>query len=253
MCGSSPSYPQPSAEEKELQSMQLQMLKEDRELTNLVTPAILAQSGWKMVTGEGGKKDIVKMTDEERRSYLTTEQAADEELIRKYQQRQLDALEGKLPISPAMEESITKQQGLLSATLAGRLGPGWATTTPGIQAMTQFNQAAELAREEARRGQIGQGSDILNQSMQLYQPGLRGGALSSVAPLGQMSGAIQGRVPGLLQPYQQQRMGQFQAGVAGAQGSSQMFGAGLGTLGLLGGIGLASYLAPAAPAVAVAA
>jgi len=189
--------------------------------------------------GTPGEEDyeLLKMTDEERQDLLTPQELADEELARKYQERQLAALEGKLPISPAMEENIQNQKNTLSATLAAKLGPNWAATTPGIQAMTQFEQAAELVREEARRGAIGQGVNLIGQGQQLTTPTATP-TYTSLGTMGSLYGGQQGRIPGILQPYQQQGLGQFQASMANQQSQSQLIGAGIGTVGMVG----AAYL-----------
>lgn len=167
------------------------------------------------------------------------------DIDRAMQERQLAALEGRLPVSPALEQNINNQRKKLEQTLSSRLGPNWMLSTPGIQAIQQFEQSAELSREEARRGQLAMGAQILSpyQATQLSPAQVAYPLVNreSTAPaLGLYSSQNYGlldRVPGLLQPYQTQRQMGLQADMANTQNRTSLAGATLGMLGGVAGIG----------------
>lgn len=109
------------------------------------------------------------------------------------QERTQQALAGDLPVSPALERNLGEQQQQLREQLREQLGPGFETSTPGIEALAEQEQRAEEIREGARRGQISLGeqlalgrsqgrtgvqsqtlSDLLGGQTQLGQQGLAG-------------------------------------------------------------------------------
>lgn len=106
---------------------------------------------------------------EERLASMSPQERAGYELNALYLQRQRDAMEGKLPVSPAMEAELTQQRSDIEANLSRRLGSNWQQSTPGIQAMGEFNKRAGLLREETRRGQISSGEGLLGARMGLLQ------------------------------------------------------------------------------------
>lgn len=69
-------------------------------------------------------------------------------------ERSKAALEGKLPVSPTLEREIEEQEKLLRETLLRNLGPGYETSTPGIEALQEHMSRATEAREAARRGEL---------------------------------------------------------------------------------------------------
>jgi hypothetical protein len=90
-----------------------------------------------------------------------------------------DAYNGNLGISPALEADLAKQQAVLEQTLAQKLGPNWATSTPGIQAINEFQKQAGLVREEARRSMLNEGQGLLLQNLG-YQQGVKQQQLSNL-------------------------------------------------------------------------
>ncbi len=173
----------------------------------------------------GGDVQYVPLSAEEQNALLTPEQIKEKQLTSEYQDLQLKAMKGEMPISPALEEEIANRRATMENTLSQKLGPNWQTTTPGIQAMKAFDEAASLTREEARRGQVVQGAGILNnQTITQYNP-TKLGWYNTI--MGQGYNQLQ-QVPGLLQPYQYQSGLQSQWSMADAQNSSQRQAAGIG-------------------------
>ena len=125
----------------------------------------------------GFRKDeegnFVKMTDEERYERMSDLEKLQYDNAKLLAEREKMALEGKLPISPAMEENLAQQRSDMEGILSQKLGTDWQTTTAGIQAMGEFDRNAELMREEARRGMISEGVG-LNLAQSGFLSGLTG-------------------------------------------------------------------------------
>lgn len=71
------------------------------------------------------------------------EQQRINELLR---QRQVNALEGNAPVDPGLERNLGLQEQTLRNQLRAQLGGGYETSTPGMQALANFNQRATEAR-----------------------------------------------------------------------------------------------------------
>jgi hypothetical protein len=68
-----------------------------------------------------------------------------------------DVIQGKVPVSPQLEQQLGQQEATIREDIARRTGSsGAALTTAGIQRLGQFQQGANIAREEARRSLIPQ-------------------------------------------------------------------------------------------------
>jgi hypothetical protein len=186
---------------------------------------------------------LSKMTEEEQYSAMSPTEKQSYDLQKKAYERTMLAYEGKLPISPAMEQELATQKGLTEENLRRRLGSGWGLSTSGIQSMGDFNTNAELAREEARRGQITSGEGILL-ARQGFGSGLTQQNYSNYTGYPSSTLGISSGLTNAANPYLQQQNMAFQANVANAQNANQSRSglmSGLGSLaGLAGGIGLAS-------------
>lgn len=209
-----------------------------------------------------------QQTEKERYAQMTTLERGQYGLTLQAQQRQRRAYAGQLPISPALEASLGKQETQIVEALSQRLGTNWQLTTPGQQAMGAFRQRADLVREEARRGEMStQGGLLLanlgylggSQAQQMAQRGLfsQGRQIPSVQSVQQVggmqniggayaaypqtgSGAFAGY--GMLQqPYQQQRQMQLQASMYNQQAQTQQTAGLWGGLGQLAGAGINAY------------
>lgn len=174
--------PQPAAykrsrEEKELDSMQLSDLKRQRKYQEEMEPFELESMGLMrdQATGkivknniktpqqllleknmrlQGMAPDGTKLTESQIMEGMTESEKMDYGLNRATKQRQLDALGGKLPISPALEAELKDQETQAGEVLNRKLGADWMLSTPGQELMKKMQQKNELVREEARRGDI---------------------------------------------------------------------------------------------------
>lgn len=122
----------------ELSGLQLETLKDEIARNKSLEPVLLDAMGY--------KKD-------ESGNYVATGETADP-IQTQLKQQYEEALSGKTDISPNLEAQIQKQQKTLEEDLSRRLGPDWRNTTPGIQAIEEFNKNADLVREESRRGMV---------------------------------------------------------------------------------------------------
>jgi hypothetical protein len=76
--------------------------------------------------------------------------------------RQGAALRGELPVNPALMSSLEEQEEELRAALEKNLGPGYETSTPGIEALAEFEQKKQGVMEAARRDDIGFAQGLAN-------------------------------------------------------------------------------------------
>lgn len=103
-----------------------------------------------------------KLTEDQIKSAMTASELSDYELNAATKQRQLDAMQGKLAISPALEAELSAEEAQAQEVLSRKLGNNWMISTPGQNAITKIKQKANLVREEARRGAIDTTQGILN-------------------------------------------------------------------------------------------
>lgn len=228
--GTKVSAPEPSQEERQLQQQSFELAQRQAEQQKAIEPFQLQSLG--LVKEEDGT--LRRQTEEERVTGLTELQQQQEGVQRGLLERQQAALEGRLDVSPALEQDLQRQQGLLEEQISrtGRRGG-----TLGARERSLFEQRAGLVREEARRGLI---------------TGLTGSSLGFAGLGGQQQGQGFGQLQGLgssaqgtigllgqaAQPFQNQRMLEFQAQQQTAANRAGLIGAGFGAVGT--GIGLAA-------------
>jgi|GEM_PF-2764905 len=235
-CGSTnvttPPPPAKSPEEVQLERMQLEHLQRQETLTKELEPFTLKSAGLirDETTGELRELRPEELDIEERRS---------REIFEAHQERQLAALAGELEISPALEKDLEDRRSALVADLEARLGPRYMETTAGQESIAQFETSSELLREEARRGQISSGEQIL-----LSRLGTQTGVQQAQAGLfqGIPNFALSTATGQALAPYQSFRQQQFLTEAAGrrqeAQQASDIYGALIGAGGTAAAGGL---------------
>jgi hypothetical protein len=104
-----------------------------------------------------------KLTDDEMYAAMSGLEKSQYDVSKAQAERTLKALKGELPISPALEKSLTSKETQLAEYLNRIVGPNWRQSTAGQQ-MIDLMESNELIREEARRGEISQGeANLLNQ------------------------------------------------------------------------------------------
>lgn len=167
--------------------------------------------------------------------------AQDQQIQDLYRQRTLDALQGNLPVDPALESSLSTGEQQLRERLTQQLGSGYETSTPGIEALEQFRQSAEGLRFGARTGQLTLAEQLglsREQQQQAEQQTALGNLTQSAVgnPL-TFAGAYGQIARGYgqaAQPYAQQRALQAQIESSNTGRMYQLLGAGIGAAGQLG-------------------
>lgn len=224
--------PQPSAEDRALQQERTDILRAQREEQEALRPFALEQLGL-IEDEEGGLR---RRTPEEITAAQTPEQRTAAENLRLQQERVGLALRGELPVSPALEESLTQGKQQLEEELARALGPNFRLTTSGIQRLGEFEKRADLIREETRRGEIGAGT-ALELSRRGFEVGERAGTGAEIRGFGAQNIGLAGAFGEALQPGQFQQGLQFQAQQQAAANRAGIISSAFGAAGT--GAGLA--------------
>jgi hypothetical protein len=120
-----------------------------------IRDALLKELGFEEVQTEDGPQFQFKKTPADLKR-----QEAEQLLL----DRQLKALRGELPVAPGLLRDLGKQQQVLKEQLRRNLGEGFATSSPGIEALANFNQRRNEVLEAARRGDIQQAGELAAQS-----------------------------------------------------------------------------------------
>lgn len=174
-------------------------------------------------------------------------QAQQDQITGLMQERTLKALRGELPVDPALERQLSEGRLTLGATLRSNLGSGYETSTPGIQALADYDKRAEELRMASRK-------DELYNTNQLQLAGQQFGTQIDQMRLGnvvglqnqpyQGAGALASTSQMLNAPlsaYMQDRNAQLQAASQNAQSANaatasrnQAIGAGAGAIASIG-------------------
>lgn len=238
--GAKVNVPGPSPEERELQKNQAELLAIQRQIIEqqqaqnaILLPFLAEQEGYDVeVNDQGVITKINKRAD--------PDDAKRKELESALLDRSLAAVKGELPVDPGLEQNLEQQEKELRDRLSAQFGPGYETTSAGIETLGEFFRTSEILREGARTGQLTlaeqlgitreQQNQFRQQSSQdvLRQTAI-GDPLTFAGAFGQAArGYGQAQVP-----YIQQRQMQTQAAITNAQTSASLFGAGIGLLGPL--------------------
>lgn len=228
--------PKPSAEEKALQAQQAALLKQQAAIINKgyqqqqkMMPFFAKQAGFTLKYDKKGNiigaDPIVDPLAEQNK-----------EIQAKLNQRTLDALNGNLPVDPALERDLQKQETTLRERLGSQFGPGYETSTPGSDTLGEFFKTSEGLRSAARTGQLTLSEQLglsrseadragQAQSLNIMRGSTIGDPLSFATGNAQAAqGFGQAQVP-----YIQQRQMELNASVQNAQNSMSIFG-GIGNI-----------------------
>ena len=261
--GTTVNVPGPSAEERELQTEQTEMLRQQRDLlqeqarqSQLLAPFLFTESGAQPIFNEiDPETGQLQDPDLEEGAIIAFEPVDDElrpmrkDIERQFLERTQQALAGNLPVNPALERELAQGQSQVEERLLRQLGPGYETSTPGQAGLTSYSRMAEELREGARRGdltlaeQLGLAREQQNQA----RTDALIGRLSGIANIN--TGNIQGGL-GLASGFgditgqmQGNRAMQLQGSIASAQSASASQAARASTMGsLFGAVGTAGGL-----------
>lgn len=243
--------PEMSSQERELQGMQLDLLKEQRTMNaeqmrvqDLLAPYLYKSAGIKPRM-EGGK--IVGFDEGPLDPLDARRQSIEEKLLA----RSEAALSGNLPVDPTLERNLSENQRNVEGTLAQQLGPGYATSTPGMQALAENAKRGEELRYGARTGQLTL-AEQLGMARENASNNAEQATFAKLASTVGLPGAGRGGSTNFLNSLAQalggyggQRQMQFQANAMNAQQPG--FGSMIGEmLGPIVGMGAGAFLGPLA-------
>lgn len=151
-----------TAEEQAFRQAQLDLVNQQRSIAtemlrrqNLLEGEQMRQQGMEQVLDAQGNVTGYRPTADAQRQLDSTN-----EINNLMRTRTLAALKGELPVDPALERSIGENRATLENTLRGNLGTGYATSTPGMQSLSDFDKRAEELRMQQRRDQLSTGEGI---------------------------------------------------------------------------------------------
>lgn len=233
--------PGPSPEERALQQEQTEILRQQRDIIEqqvqqqqLLAPILYENAGVTPIMDDQGN-----IIDFERQ-----EDPLDplrQEIEQGFLERTQAALAGELPVNPALISDLDEQEQTLREQLRSQLGPGFETSTPGIEALAEFSQRKNELLEASRRGDLTLGEQLSlareqAQEQRINQFLARGSGVNDFFGSGTQSLAqlAQGFGQGV-QGFQNQRALTLQGNIAQAQaegafmqGIGQAVGTGVG-------------------------
>jgi len=121
---------------------QRESLAEQRRLQDLILPSQLESSGYKVTRDDAGR-----ITGVERDPEVA-------EIETELRGRTLKALRGELEVSPTVSRELKQSEESLRERLGRQLGPGYETSTPGIESLARERQRGFEITEAARRGEL---------------------------------------------------------------------------------------------------
>lgn len=230
--------PKPSSEERALQQAQADSLKQQQAIIaaqqqqqKILLPFLAEQEGFNVELDDDGNIKKISKTPTEAETLRKT---LDKELA----ERSLKALRGELPVDPALERNIARQEETLRERLARQFGPGYETSSAGTESLGDFFANVEGLRSGARTGQLTLAEQLgiareqqIDFSRQTSQDFLRqigvGDPMTFAGAYGQVAGGF-GQAQA---PFIQQRSMQFQANQSRQNNMFGLIGAGIGAAG----------------------
>lgn len=152
--GEAPAPAAPTPEERRLQSIQaktaeeqLRIAKQQQAENEALTPVLLQEYGLsRTVHPTTGKITYEKTSDD-----LTGKR---KEIEGMQLDRSLKALKGELPVTATLAKELELGERTLSEKLSRQLGPGWETSSAGIQAQAEYRRMATSLREAEQKDQL---------------------------------------------------------------------------------------------------
>jgi hypothetical protein len=227
--------PEMAPEQQELQRMQLELLREQRSMQDLLAPYFFKRAGLQP-RYEGGK--IVGFDEA-----LDPESQMRRNIERGLLERSQKALRGELDLDPALEREIAEGTRLQEEAMRQQLGPGWETSTPGIQARATANQRAAELRSAARRGELTL-SEQLGLARGTANEAITGASLANIGGAAGLSSRLPlvGAVNQSFGPYMAERQLRMQTAAYNASQPSALSEI-LGLVGMVGGMAAGGYAA----------
>jgi len=164
----------PTAEERDLWKQQAEALRSQKDfqaesvrMQELMFPMQMEASGMNAIfntidpeTGELKDPSLRKgaVIGFEKSQDINTQMR--EGIETQYLTRVQKALSGELPEDPALIAQLGEQEDALHESLRQQLGPGWQTSSPGIEAISKFEEGKYKLLAAARRGDLTLGEQL---------------------------------------------------------------------------------------------
>lgn len=146
----------PTTADEALRANQIQLVQQQQGIAsemlrrqNLLEPTLLGQAGFEQVLGPNG--EVVGYRPS---AATSSTQAQNDQIASMMRTRTLAALRGELPVDPALERELSQGRTTLQQTLLHQLGSGAETSTPGIEALANFDKRAAELRQASRMDQL---------------------------------------------------------------------------------------------------
>lgn len=185
---------------------------------------------------------IEKMTDEEYYNTLSEMEKAQYDINKALAERQQLALQGKLPVSPQALAEWDAKETELRNKLSAHMGDMYDQS----EAWKNFQTAKANFIEEAQRGQLSTGEQLMLAGTGAFNQALANASTQPLSIAGRSAGTV-GLMNNAINQYNAQRQMALQAALANAQSKAQSaagFGSLLGSLIGAGGMIGAAALAP---------
>jgi hypothetical protein len=152
--GDAPAPSPPTEEERRLQNIQatsaeeqLKIARSQQAENEAMTPILLEEYGLtRTVDPTTGKITYAKNADD-----LSTKR---KEIEGMQLDRSLKALKGELPVTATLAKELELGKRTLSEKLSRQLGPGWETSSAGIQANAEYDRMATSLKEAEQKDQL---------------------------------------------------------------------------------------------------
>ena len=151
--------PEPGAEETQLFSdqsaliqQQIEIANKQNQLTQSLLPISLSAAG--LTPTYDAQGNITGATETPLSPEEQERNALRDEIELGFLQRTDAALKGELPENPALISDLRDQEEKLNEQLRKQLGPGYETSSAGIETLAQFDEDRINLLESARRGDL---------------------------------------------------------------------------------------------------
>lgn len=151
--GDAPAPAQPSPEERRLQGIQadsatqqLDIAKKQQAENEALMPVLLDNYGLSRTVDPTTGKISYTNTD--------PNAAKSKEIEGMQLDRSLKALKGELPVTATLAKELELGKRTLAEKLSKQLGPGWETSSAGIQANAEYDRMATSLREAEQKDQL---------------------------------------------------------------------------------------------------
>lgn len=142
--------------EEQFRKEQFNILQEEQTLEDELEPFILGTMGLERDPVSGKIRELPPAP-------LTAEQIEEQRLENLYKEHLTAAQEGRLPVSLATMEKLSRQEKELDEAMSRRLGTKWKESTPGAVTAGDYLLSSEAVKEAERHDDLNRASSLLNQ------------------------------------------------------------------------------------------